>query len=334
MSYNIAVVGATGNVGREILRVLAERNFPVASVYALASRKSLGKEISFGDSVLTVKQLDDFDFSEVDITILALDASKVSQYVEKLTANNDSIIIDTSSYFRMNEEIPLIVPEVNAHELLNYKNRKIVSSPNCVAAPLTLILKPIHNTVGIKRVIVSTYQSVSGVGKKAMDELYIQTKAKYMNDNMPPSCFEKQIAFNVIPKIGDFTENGETGEETKVAQEIKKIVSPDIETSITCVRVPVFLGHCASVNIECLSDINAEMATQILEDTVGIEVLNETSCFTPIECVGDDNIFVSRIRNDNTQKNTLNMWMVSDNLKKGAALNAVQIAEELISNHI
>ena len=333
MSYNLAVVGATGNVGREILKILAERNFPVTNIYALASRKSVGKEVSFGDDVLTIRNLEDFDFSNIDISILALKSSIVSQYVDKLT-NNNNIVIDTSSYFRMEAEVPLIVPEVNSHEIVNYKNRKIISNPNCVAAPLALILKPIHDAIGIKRVIVSTYQSVSGSGKKAMDELYSQTKGKYMNDNVPPSSFEKQIAFNVLPKIGNINENGDTDEEFKISNEIKKIVSRDIETSITCVRVPVFLGHCASINIECLDDIDAPLAAQILENTNGIEVLNENSCFTPIECAGDDNIFVSRIRNDNTIKNALNMWMVSDNLKKGAALNAVQIAEELISNYI
>ena len=332
MSYNIAVVGATGNVGREILDILIERKFPVNSIYAVASEQSVGKKVSFGDDVLEVEPLSSFDFSKVDIALFSAGSAVSEKY--GLIAAQHAIVIDNTSYFRTFDDIPLVIPEVNLDALSQYSSRNIISNPNCAVMQMLLALKPLHDHTPIKRVVVTTFQSVSGAGKSAMDELFLQTKSKYMNDLLPNNVFPKQIAFNIIPQIGDFDAEGNTGEEIKIIAETKKILDPNIEVSATCVRVPVFLGHSESVNVEFDGYISADTAYQILADAPGVIVHNPKSVFTPIECVGDDEVYVSRIRQDNSKENCLNMWIVSDNLRKGAALNAVQIAEELVKNYI
>ncbi len=335
MSYNIAIVGATGNVGREILNILSEREFPVKNVYGVASDKSKGKQISFGDKTIVVESLRTFDFSKVDLCLFSPGSEVSKEYAPK--AAKHSVVIDNTSYFRMQKDVPLIVPEVNLDQLKNYKTRNIVANPNCAVLQLVVALKPLHEIAKIKRVVVTTFQSVSGAGKSAMDELYAQTKSKFMNDNMPPIKFPKQIAFNIIPQIGDFEEDGYTGEETKVINELKKILDPNIEVTSTCVRIPVFIGHSESVNVEFENPITVAEATRALKKAKGVQVLDggkNVKYTTPIEAVGEDDVFVSRIREDKSVKNGLNLWVVSDNLRKGAALNAVQIAEELIKNYI
>lgn len=332
MGYNIAVVGATGNVGREILEILAERKFAVNKVYALASEKSVGKKVSFGDDVLEVEVLSSFDFSKVDIALFSA-GSAVSEKYAPIAAEH-AIVIDNTSYFRTFDDIPLVIPEVNLDALSQYSNRNIISNPNCAVMQMLLALKPLHDHIPIKRVVVTTFQSVSGAGKAAMDELFMQTKGKYMNESLPNHVFPKQISFNIIPQIGDFDGEGNTAEEIKIISETKKILDPNIEVSATCVRVPVFLGHSESVNVEFDGYISTDTAYEILSDTPGVIVNNAKSVFTPIECVGDDEVYVSRIRQDHSKENCLNMWIVSDNLRKGAALNAVQIAEELVKNYI
>jgi len=332
MSYNIAVVGATGNVGREILDILVERKFPVNAVYAVASEQSVGKKVSFGDDLLKVEALSSFDFSKVDIALFSAGSAVSEKY--GLIAAQHAIVIDNTSYFRTFDDIPLVIPEVNREALGQYSNRNIISNPNCAVMQMLLALKPLHDHTRIKRVVVTTFQSVSGAGKAAMDELFMQTKGKYMNEALPNHVFPKQISFNVIPKIGDFDKVGNTGEELKIIAETKKILDPDIEVSATCVRVPVFLGHSESVNVEFDEYISAETAHEILENAPGVILHHPSAVFTPIECVGDDEVYVSRIRQDNSRENCLNMWIVSDNLRKGAALNAVQIAEELVKNYI
>lgn len=335
--FKVAVVGATGNVGREVLSILAERNFPVSEVVPLASRKSLGKEVSFGTTkTLKVQCLEDYDFRGTDIAIFSPGASVSKVYAPK-AAEAGCIVIDNTSYFRMDKDIPLIVPEVNGHEIGKYTKRNIIANPNCSTIQMVVALKPIHDEVGIKRVVVSTYQSVSGAGKQAMDELYNHTKSKYVYESQDPVCFTKPISFNVIPHIDVFMENGDTKEEWKMVQETKKIFGEDIKVSATCVRVPVFVGHAESVNIELEAPLSPEDARKILENAPGVTVVDKREnggYITPVEVVREDNVFVSRIRKDPTVENGLNLWVVADNLRKGAALNAVQIAEVLAEKYL
>lgn len=335
MGFNIAVVGATGNVGREMLNILAERNFPVSNVYGLASSKSNGKKVSFGEKTLEIQNLEHFDFSKADIALFSAGSEVSAEYAVK--AAKHCIVIDNTSFFRMFDDVPLIVTEVNPKEIANYNKRNIIANPNCAVMELLVALKPLHDACKIKRLVLTTFQSVSGAGKSAMDELYNQTKGKFFYDTVESSKFPKQIAFNVIPHIGDFNSNGDTAEEQKVAEEVKKILDPNIAVTSTCVRVPIFIGHSISVNIEFTKDLSPEDARKILNKAKGIELVDDVSInayVTPIECVGEDAVYVSRIRRDLSTKFGLNLWIVSDNLRKGAALNAVQIAEELVNNYI
>jgi aspartate-semialdehyde dehydrogenase len=331
--YNIAIVGATGNVGRETIKILAERNFPVSKVYAIASQGSLGKKISFGeDEVLVVEALEDFDFSNVDIVFSSAGSKISKQFVSKATAQG-AVVIDKTSLFRMDKDVPLIVPEVNSTEIAKFKKLGIIANPNCITIPIATILKPLDNAVSIKRIVISTYQSTSGAGAKAMDELYEQTKAKYYYQSSDNKAFERQIAFNVIPKIDSFEPDGYTGEETKIINELRKILGNHTVVTATCVRVPVFIGHSIALNVEFDGEMNASDAYELLSEADGIVAIpqnSEEKYTTPVESVGQDEVFVSRIRDDASQKNTINMWVVTDNLRKGAALNAVQIAESLI----
>ncbi len=335
MAYKVAVVGATGNVGREILNILAERKFPVREVVALASAKSRGKEVSFGDTqILKTQVLEDYDFTGTDIALFSPGAS-VSKIHAPRAAEQGCVVIDNTSYFRMQDDIPLVVPEVNAYALENFRHRNIIANPNCSTMQMVVALKPLHDIATIKRVVVSTYQSVSGAGKEAMDELFSQTKDLFIHQQRDPQRFTKRIAFNVIPHIDVFMEDGDTKEEWKMIQETKKILDPSIEITATCVRVPVFVSHSESVNIEFERPISADEAREILIDAPGVQVIDrrqDGGYQTPIEAAGEDGVFVSRIREDKSIPNGLNMWIVSDNLRKGAALNAVQIAEELITN--
>ena len=336
MSYKIAVVGATGNVGRVILKTLAERDFPAREVVALASKKSAGKQVSFGEeAIITVQALDDYDFSDTDIGLFS-PGSAVSKIYAPKAAAAGCVVIDNTSHFRMEPDVPLVVPEVNAYALEGYRKRKIIANPNCSTIQMVVALKPLHDAARIKRVVVSTYQSVSGAGKEGMDELFDQTKAIYMNSNKDPVKFTKHIAFNVIPHIDVFMDDGSTKEEWKMVVETKKILDPAIEVVATCVRVPVFVGHSEAVNIEFESPLSVDRARELLSEAEGVVMYDdpkEGSYCTPIECVGEDGVFISRLRKDPTVKHGLSMWVVSDNLRKGAALNAVQIAEELVKNY-
>ncbi len=336
MSFKVAVVGATGNVGREMLAILAERHFPVREMVAVASRRSEGREVSFGEEeILKVRALENFDFSGVDIALFSPGASVSKEYAPKAAAQG-CVVIDNTSFFRMQEDIPLIVPEVNLHAMQNFRKTNIIANPNCSTAQLVLALKPLHDAATIKRVVVSTYQSVSGAGKEGMDELFEQTKGLFMNDNKDSRKFTKRIAFNVIPHIDSFMEDGNTKEEWKMIVETKKILDPAIEMSATCVRVPVFVGHSESVNIEFKYPLSAAEARAILEESEGLVVVDERKdggYITPAECAGENGTFISRIREDKSIPNAINMWVVSDNLRKGAALNAVQIAEALIGEY-
>jgi aspartate-semialdehyde dehydrogenase len=332
MGYRVAVVGATGNVGREMLNILAEREFPVDEIVALASRKSLGTEISFGDKTLKCKDLDTFDFTGWDIALFAVGSEATKIYAPKAAAAG-CIVIDNSSLYRYDPAVPLIVPEVNADAIMGYKNKNIIANPNCSTAQMVVALKPLHDRARIKRVVVATYQSVSGAGKEGIDELWDQTKAIYNpTDNVPPKKFSKQIAFNVIPHIDVFLDSGETKEEWKMVAETKKILDPAIKVTATCVRVPVFVGHSEAVNVEFEDYLDWQDAQDILREAPGVLVVDKREAggyITPIECVGEYATYVSRIRQDSTIENGLSMWVVSDNLRKGAALNAVQIAEVL-----
>lgn len=332
--YTIAVVGATGNVGREILNSLSELNFPVKEVVAIASDRSVGKQVSFGDDTLKVQQINQIDFANFDIAFFCA-GSEVSKKYAYIATEKGCIVIDKSSYFRLNDDIPLIVPEANINALKNSKS-KIIASPNCCTIPLAVALKPLDNAAKIKRVVISTYQSVSGAGKKAMDELYIQTKAKFIFEDIAPKAFPTQIAFNLFPHIGDFREDGYTDEEYKIEQELKKIIGSHIQPTVTCVRVPVFVSHSMSVNVEFENPLSAEEANELLSEADGVIVyshLNEHKYATPVEAACNDEVFVSRIREDNSRANSLNIWITTDNLRKGAALNAVQIAQNIISGH-
>ena len=332
MSYKVVVVGATGNVGREMLNILDERQFPVKEIAVLASRKSLGTEVSFGDKTLTTEDLATFDFTGWDMALFAVGSTATKEFAPKAAAAG-CVVIDNSSLYRYDPDVPLIVPEVNADEIHGYSKKNIIANPNCSTAQMVVALKPLHDRARIKRVVVSTYQSVSGAGKGGIDELWDQTKSIYNpTDDKPAKQFTKQIAFNVIPHIDVFMDDGSTKEEWKMVAETKKIVDPSIKVTATCVRVPVFVGHSEAVNVEFEEFLDEDEARDILREAPGIMVIDKREdggYVTPVECVGDFATFISRIRQDSTIENGLNLWCVSDNLRKGAALNAVQIAEVL-----
>jgi aspartate-semialdehyde dehydrogenase len=332
MGYKVAVVGATGNVGREMLHVLAERKFPTDEVVALASARSVGTEVSFGeDDVLKVRNLDTFDFTGTDF-VLSSAGAKISAEFAPRAARSGAIVIDNTSQFRMDPDVPLVIPEVNPEALAGYAKRNIVANPNCSTIQMLVALKPLHDLAKITRIVVATYQSVSGAGKEAMDELFVQTRAIYVNDPLTKEQFTKQIAFNVIPHIDVFMDDGMTKEEWKMMVETKKILDPAIKVTATCVRVPVFIGHAEAINVEFERPITAEKARSVLRKAPGVIVIDhraDEGYVTPVECAGDDAVYVSRIREDQTVENGLNLWVVSDNIRKGAALNAVQIAELL-----
>jgi aspartate-semialdehyde dehydrogenase len=336
MGYKVAVVGATGNVGREILNILAERGFPADEVVALASRRSLGTEISYGDRVLKCKALEHYDFSDTDICLMSAGSAISKEYSPKIGAAG-CVVIDNSSCWRYDNDVPLIVPEVNADAITGFTKKNIIANPNCSTAQLVVALKPLHDVAKIKRVVVATYQSVSGAGKDAMDELFNQTRAIYVNDSAEPEKFTKRISFNVIPHIDVFMEDGYTKEEWKMSAETHKILDPKIQLTATCVRVPVFVGHSEAVNIEFENPISADQARDILREAPGILVIDKREdggYITPFEATGEDATYISRIREDKTVKNGLNFWCVSDNLRKGAALNAIQIAEVLVNRKL
>ncbi|WP_299780234.1 aspartate-semialdehyde dehydrogenase [uncultured Roseobacter sp.] len=336
MGYRVVVAGATGNVGREMLNILSERHFPVDELTVLASRKSLGTEVSFGETTLKTKDLDTFDFTGWDIALFAVGSEATKKYAPA-AAKAGCVVIDNSSLYRYDPDVPLIVPEVNPDAIEGYAKKNIIANPNCSTAQMVVALKPLHDRATIKRVVVSTYQSVSGAGKEGADELWDQTKSIYNpTDDKPPKKFQKQIAFNVIPQIDVFMDGGDTKEEWKMMVETKKIVDPAIKVTATCVRVPVFVGHSESVNVEFEDHLDEDEAREILREAPGVMVIDKREdggYVTPVECVGDFATFVSRIRQDSTIDNGLNFWCVSDNLRKGAALNAVQIAE-LLGNRI
>jgi aspartate-semialdehyde dehydrogenase len=337
MGYRVAVVGATGNVGREIIQILVERNFPADEVVALASERSLGKEVSYGDTeLLKVRDLADFDFKGIDLVLSSAGAS-VSKVHAPRAAAAGAVVIDNTSCFRMDPDVPLVVPEVNEEAIAGYTRKNIIANPNCSTIQMVVALKPLHDLARLRRVVVATYQSVSGAGKSAMDELFNQTRSIYMNQLVQPEQFTKQIAFNVIPHIDDFMDDGSTKEEWKMVVETKKILDPSIKISATCVRVPVFVGHGEAVNMEFERPISAEDAREALRDSLGVIVVDERDdggYVTPKEATGEDAVFVSRLREDPTVENGLSMWVVSDNLRKGAALNTVQIAEALIESYL
>jgi aspartate-semialdehyde dehydrogenase len=334
MGYKVAVVGATGNVGRELLQILAEREFPADEVAALASSRSVGAEVSYGDDdILKVQNLDTFDFKGIDF-VLSSAGAKISAEFAPRAARSGAIVIDNTSHFRMDPDVPLVVPEVNAHAIAGYEKKNIIANPNCSTIQMVVALKPLHDIAKVTRVVVATYQSVSGAGKEAMDELFAQTRAIYVNDPLVREQFTKQIAFNVIPHIDVFMDDGMTKEEWKMMVETKKILDPGIKVTATCVRVPVFIGHAEAVNVEFERPISADQARKALRAAPGVSVVDhraDEGFVTPAECVGEDAVFVSRIREDQTVENGLSLWVVSDNVRKGAALNAVQIAERLVT---
>jgi aspartate-semialdehyde dehydrogenase len=337
MGYNIAVVGATGNVGREMLNVIAEREFPANEVYAIASRRSLGSDVAYGDNTLKCQDLEQFDFSKADFCLMSAGSTISKEWSPRIAATG-CIVIDNSSAWRYDRDVPLIVPEVNADAVAGYTKKNIIANPNCSTAQLVVVLKPLHDAAAIKRVIVSTYQSVSGAGKDAMDELWHQTKSKYVpGEDYQPKKFTKEIAFNCIPHIDVFMEDGYTKEEWKMLAETKKILDPRIKLTATCVRVPVFVGHSEAVNIELERPLSADAAREILRQAPGIMVVDrpeDDGYVTPIEAAGEFATYVSRIREDATVENGLALWVVSDNLLKGAALNTVQIAETIVNRKL
>src|SRR6202035_5365118 len=336
MGYAVAVVGATGNVGRQMLDILAEREFPADEVVALASRKSLGVEVSYGDRILKVKALEHFDFSTIDICLMSAGSAVSKEWSPKIAAAG-AVVIDNSSCWRYDSDVPLIVPEVNADAVVGFRKRGIIANPNCSTAQLVVALKPLHDRAKITRVVVATYQSVSGAGKDAMDELFAQTKSVFTLDEVEAKKFPKRIAFNLIPQIDVFMEDGYTKEEWKMVVETKKILDPKIKLTATCVRVPVFISHSEAVNIELAEPISPDEARDILRTAPGCLVIdsNEPGGYvTPYEATGEDATCISRIREDATVENGLAMWIVSDNLRKGAALNAIQIAECLINRKL
>lgn len=337
MTYNIAVVGATGAVGREMLQTLSERNFPLNNIYALASKSSIGREVSFGDDkILKVLSLEDFDFEKVDIALFSA-GSDIAKKYGPVVGKTGCIVIDNSSCFRMDDEVPLIVPEVNPDAINSFKKRNIIANPNCSTIQLVVALKPIHDHFKVSRVVVSTYQAVSGAGKPAMDELFNQTKGVFVHDQATPEQFTKKIAFNVIPHIDTFMDDGFTKEEWKMRVETKKILDNNINLVAHCVRVPVFIGHSEAVFLECEKDISVTKVRNLLRDADGITVIDhraDEGYVTPVEVAGEDDIYISRIRKDPSVKNGLVFWCVGDNLRKGAALNTVQIAELLVSKKL
>ncbi|WP_282605022.1 aspartate-semialdehyde dehydrogenase [Pelagibius sp. Alg239-R121] len=337
MAYKVAVVGATGAVGRELMTTLSERKFPASEVVALASERSAGSEVSYGeDHVLKVQNLATFDFAGIDI-VLSSPGAKVSAEYSPKAAQAGAVVIDNTSHFRMDPDVPLIVPEVNPEALAGYTKRNIIANPNCSTIQLAVALKPLHELAKIKRVVVATYQAVSGAGKDGMDELFNQTRAIFVNDAIKKEQFTKQIAFNAIPHIDSFMDDGYTKEEWKMMVEIKKILDPAIKLTSTCVRIPVFIGHSEAVNMEFEQPITVEQARLALREQDGITVIDhrqDEGYVTPAECAGEDSTYVSRIRTDPTVDNGLSMWVVSDNLRKGAALNTVQIAELLVREHL
>ncbi|MCJ8189963.1 aspartate-semialdehyde dehydrogenase [Sphingomicrobium aestuariivivum] len=338
MGYKVVVVGATGNVGREILAILAERTFPIDEIAAVASSRSAGERVDFGDTgeELKVRNIEHFDFAGWDMALFAAGSEVSKKYAEK-AAKAGCTVIDNSSLFRMDPDVPLIVPEVNPEAIDGYKARNIIANPNCSTMQMVVALKPLHDAAKIKRVVVATYQSVSGAGKAAMDELFAQSRDIFVGDPAEPQVFTKQIAFNVIPHIDVFLDDGSTKEEWKMKAETKKILDPKIKVSATCVRVPVFVGHSEAVHIEFENEISAEEAQKILREAPGVMLVDkreDEGYVTPVECVGDYATFVSRVREDSTVDNGIALWCVSDNLRKGAALNAVQIAELLGRRHL
>ena len=336
MGYRVAVVGATGNVGREMLNILAERSFPADEVVALASRRSQGTEVSFGDKILKVKALEHYDFSDVDICLMSAGSAVSKEWSPKIAAAG-AVVIDNSSCWRYDSDVPLIVPEVNADAVTGFRKKGIIANPNCSTAQLVVVLKPLHDKAKITRVVVATYQSVSGAGKEAMDELFSQTKSVYVLDEIAPKNFPKRIAFNVIPHIDVFQDDGFTKEEWKMVVETKKILDPKIKLVATCVRVPVFVGHSEAVHIVFEIPITADEARELLRNAPGVLVIDKREAggyATPYEAAGEDATYVSRIREDATVENGLALWCVSDNLRKGAALNAIQIAECLINRKL
>ena len=336
MGTRIAIVGATGNVGRELLTILDERMFPADEVYAVASRRSQGKEVSYGDRVLKCQDIERFDFSKVDLVLMSAGGAASKEWCPKI-AKAGAITIDNSSAWRMDPDVPLVVPECNGDAVMGYKKKMIIANPNCSTAQLVVALKPLHDAVGVKRVVVSTYQSVSGAGKDAMDELWNQTRGVFVNDEPTPEVFQKEIAFNVIPQIDVFMDDGFTKEEWKMRVETKKILDDSIDLVATCVRVPVFVGHSESVNVELGGPMSVAEARALLRESPGIMLVDdpkEDLYITPKECVGDWATYISRVRKDPTVENGLMFWCVSDNLRKGAALNAIQIAEELLNRGV
>jgi aspartate-semialdehyde dehydrogenase len=336
MGYKVAVVGATGNVGREMLEILAERSFPADEVIALASRRSLGSEVSYGDRTLKCKALEHYDFSDVDICLMSAGSAVSKEWSPKIAAAG-AVVIDNSSCWRYDADVPLVVPEVNADAVAGFRKKGIIANPNCSTAQLVIALKPLHDKAKIKRVVVATYQSVSGAGKEAMDELFAQTKAVFTMDEVESKKFPKRMAFNVIPHIDVFLDDGFTKEEWKMVVETKKILDPKIKLVATCVRVPVFIGHSEAVNIEFEEPITADEARELLRNAPGCIVIDKREAggyATPYEAAGEDATYISRIREDATVENGLSLWCVSDNLRKGAALNAIQIAECLINRQL
>ncbi|NQY40245.1 MAG: aspartate-semialdehyde dehydrogenase [Henriciella sp.] len=336
MALRVAVVGATGNVGRELFNIMDERNFPADKVHAVASRRSVGRKCSYGDKTLRCEDLDSFDFSQVDMVLMSAGGSVSKEWAPKIAAAG-AIVIDNSSAWRMDPDVPLVVPEVNGEAVLDYGTKNIIANPNCSTAQLVVALKPLHQAAGIKRVVVSTYQSASGAGKAGMDELWTQTKGMFVNDSPTPDVFSKQIAFNVIPQIDVPMEDGSFKEEWKMRMETKKIVDESIELVATCVRVPVFVGHSEAVNVELEDPLSVEDARELFRNADGVQLIDnieEDQFITPVDCVGEWASYVSRVRKDPTVENGLIFWNVSDNLRKGAALNAVQIGEELIKRGV
>lgn len=337
MGYTVAVVGATGVVGQAMLSILAERAFPADKVIALASRASAGREVSYGEKDnLTIEALDGYDFTGVDI-VLSSAGAKISAEFAPIAAKAGAVVIDNTSHFRMDPDVPLVVPEVNPDAIAGYKKRGIIANPNCSTIQMVVALKPLHDITPIKRVVVSTYQSVSGAGRDGMDELFNQSRKFFVTDELKPEQFAKQIAFNVIPQIDVFMDDGMTKEEWKMMVETKKIIGGDIKVAASCVRVPVFIGHSEMVNVEFAGEMTPKMARQAWKKSKGVIVIDresEMEYITPAEIAGEDDVFISRIRADQTVEHGLNFWCVSDNLRKGAALNAVQIAEVLAKDHL
>ena len=333
MGFKIAIVGATGNVGREMLNILEERGFPADEVVALASRRSQGTEVSYGDRTLKVKTLDTYDFSDTDICLMSAGGNVSKEWSPKI-GRQGCVVIDNSSAWRYDADVPLVVPEVNPDAIDMFTRKNIIANPNCSTAQLVVALKPLHDVARIKRVVVATYQSVSGAGKEGMDELFEQTRAVFVADSVSVKKFTKRIAFNVIPHIDVFLDDGFTKEEWKMVAETKKMLDPKIRLTATCVRVPVFIGHSEAVNIEFESEMTADQARDILREAPGCQVIDKREdggYIPPLESAGEDDTFISRIREDSTVDYGLSMWIVSDNLRKGAALNAVQIAELLVA---